>query len=886
MSTIAVIGTGYVGLTTGAYLAHLGHTVTCADIFEEKVARLKRGEVPILEAGLDELVAEGLAAGRLDFVVGATNAIPGAEFVFLCVQTPQGEDGSADLRFIREAAGAIGPLLDPECVVINKSTVPVGSTRVVEQALERDDVFVVSNPEFLREGSAVHDCLNPDRIVIGSDDQAAAMRVAKLFESLKAPLVITDPASAETIKYASNAFLATKVSYVNALANVCEAVGADVREVVLGMGYDKRIGFEFLKPGPGWGGSCFVGEETVLTRREGVMRVWTFADLFEEVERVGPTGWEVLSWRPGEPTPELLPVACFTARPYEGEVVDVRTKMGRRLTVTADHPFVTAAGGRPGDQVDAVTVVPAGDLGPGHWLPVAQGFPLLLDDAPEGIDLLAGLSDAGIEAREVIVRLSPAQLTEVDGCAGLSEARRREVRRSATMRLDELDRLGIPRSGGMYGTTTNGTYVPAVLPLDGWTWRMIGLYLAEGHCSTDGRRTRIAWSFHPTDEEDLVAEVAGLWADLGVKVTVRDMSTARQVSVSSRILAAWFSTALGRSCYTKRIPDQAWGAPASHKEELLRGLWDGDGSWSKVNGGPSVVLEYGTASRALADGMLRLLGDLGVVARLKVGRTPKSTVDTSWLTISGADQVEEAAWLLPDAEQRAVRASMHGQAKRTAPTGFRRASKNAAWVRVVDTTRRPYQGVVYSMEVPPSHTVVSSGGLVVHNCFPKDTRAMVRIAEDAGYDFGLLRGVITVNDEQYERMAAKVERMLGRDVDGATIAAWGLTFKARTDDLRDSPAIEVIRRLQRRGATIRAYDPAINEARAQLDGIDVGDDPYSVCEGADVLVVLTEWDEFRWLDFAKVAGLMRSARIVDTRNLLEPAAVRRRGFTYDGLGRA
>ena len=426
MSTIAVIGTGYVGLTTGAYLAHLGHTVTCADIYEDKVARLKRGDVPILEAGLDELVAEGLAAGRLDFVVGAENAILGAEFIFLCVQTPQGEDGAADLRYIRDAAAAIGPLLTAETVVINKSTVPVGSTRVVEQSLGRDDVFVVSNPEFLREGSAVHDCLNPDRIVIGSDDQAAAMRVAALFESLKAPLVITDPASAETIKYASNAFLATKVSYVNALANVCEAVGADVREVVLGMGYDKRIGFEFLKPGPGWGGSCF----------------------------------------------------------------------------------------------------------------------------------------------------------------------------------------------------------------------------------------------------------------------------------------------------------------------------------------------------------------------------------------------------------------------------------------------------------------------------PKDTRAMVRIAEDAGYDFGLLRGVITVNDEQYERMAAKVSRALGGVVDGATVAVWGLTFKARTDDLRDSPAIEVIRRLQARGATITAYDPAIHGPRPVLEGIEVGTDPYSVCEGADVLVVLTEWDEFRWLDFAKVAGLMRSARIVDTRNLLEPAAVRRRGFAYDGLGRA
>ena len=426
MSKITVIGTGYVGLTTGAYLAHLGHTVVCADVLADKVERLSRGEVPILEAGLDELVREGLDNGRLRFVLGAAAAVPDAEFVFLCVQTPQGSDGAADLTFIRQAAAEVGPVLQPECIVINKSTVPVGSTRVVEQALGRDDVFVVSNPEFLREGSAVHDCLNPDRIVIGSEDQAVAMRVASLFESLKAPLVITDPASAETIKYASNAFLATKVSFVNALANVCEGIGADVREVVLGMGYDKRIGFEFLKPGPGWGGSCF----------------------------------------------------------------------------------------------------------------------------------------------------------------------------------------------------------------------------------------------------------------------------------------------------------------------------------------------------------------------------------------------------------------------------------------------------------------------------PKDTLAMVHIAEGAGYDFGLLRGVITVNEEQYSRMMAKVERAVGGSLDGCSVAVWGLTFKARTDDLRDSPAIEVIRQMQARGAVVRAYDPAADPSSPELDGIEVVADPYAACEGAAVLVVLTEWDEFRWLDFAKVAGLMRTPRIVDTRNLLEPAAIRRRGFSYDGLGRA
>jgi len=429
MSTIAVIGAGYVGLTTAACFAHLGHKVTCADVVAEKVERLSRGDIPILEAGMPELVREGIDGGRLSFVLGASAAVVDAEFVYLCVPTPQSDDGSADLSYIRDAAAEIGPLLAPECIVVNKSTVPVGSARVVEEVLGRDDVSVVSNPEFMREGSAVHDCLNPDRIVIGSDDQVAAARVAELFSALRAPVIVTDPASAETIKYASNAFLATKVTFANAVANVCEAVGADVRDVLLGMGYDKRIGFEFLKPGPGYGGSCF----------------------------------------------------------------------------------------------------------------------------------------------------------------------------------------------------------------------------------------------------------------------------------------------------------------------------------------------------------------------------------------------------------------------------------------------------------------------------PKDISALIRIAEDAGYEFGLLRGVHEVNLQQFARVVAKVERMVGGSVEGQTIAAWGLTFKARTDDLRQSPAIEVLHRLSEMGAHLRAYDPAVTPAEAggdsRLDGISVGADPYGVCDGAAALVVLTEWDEFRRLDFAKVAAALAHPRVVDARNLLDPAALRRRGFTYEGIGR-
>lgn len=421
-SKIAVIGTGYVGLTTGACLAHMGHDVVCADIDEKKVAALNNGEVPILEDGLDNLVREGRRSGRLRFIVGAANAVADREFVYLCVPTPQGDDGSADLSYIEGAAREIGPVLAPEAIVINKSTVPVGSTRVVERALQRGDVAVVSNPEFLREGSAVHDFLNSDRVVIGSNDQAAAIRMAGLYIGLTAPIMVTDPASAETIKYASNAFLATKISFVNAVAAVCEAVGADVSDVVLGMGYDRRIGQEFLKPGPGWGGSCF----------------------------------------------------------------------------------------------------------------------------------------------------------------------------------------------------------------------------------------------------------------------------------------------------------------------------------------------------------------------------------------------------------------------------------------------------------------------------PKDTIALIRIAEDAGYDFRLLRGVVEVNNEQFERVVRKAVAAVGGDVAGRRIAAWGLTFKARTDDTRMSPAIEVIKRLQSLGADVVAFDPAI---RHEIEGIPVADSALESCADAELLLVLTEWDEFKWVDLDSVAEVMKSRRVVDTRNLLDRSRAQDAGFEYQGIGR-
>lgn len=264
MSRIAVIGTGYVGLTTGACLASLGHRVICADIDDEKVRLLQSGKVSILEEGLTEIVQLTMSRRDLEFVVGAENSVSEAEFVFLCLPTPQSDNGAADMSFIEAALKEISPLLRPNTIVVNKSTVPVGSSRFVEQVLGRNDTYVVSNPEFLREGTAVRDFLNPDRIVVGSDYAEAAQRVASLYSSIGAPVLLTDAASAETIKYASNAFLATKISFVNAIAAICEGVGADVQHVMRGMGYDRRIGNQFLQPGPGWGGSCFPKDTLAL----------------------------------------------------------------------------------------------------------------------------------------------------------------------------------------------------------------------------------------------------------------------------------------------------------------------------------------------------------------------------------------------------------------------------------------------------------------------------------------------------------------------------------------------------------------------------------------------------------------------------------------------
>src|SRR5215212_2245929 len=276
---IAVIGTGYVGLVTGAGLADFGNDVVCVDVDVRKIDALRRGVIPIYEPGLENLVSKNVGQRRLRFTTELPEAISGARAIFIAVGTPPRPDGSADLRYVEEVAHSIAKHMNGPKLVITKSTVPIGTGRLIEQIIESHNTghkaSIVSNPEFLREGSAIEDFMRPDRVVIGASDSESAALMKEIYaplHSLEIPFVVTNVESAELIKYAANGFLATKISFINEIAVLCETLGADVQDVARGIGLDSRIGPKFLQAGPGFGGSCFPKDTSAMAdiaRRNG-----------------------------------------------------------------------------------------------------------------------------------------------------------------------------------------------------------------------------------------------------------------------------------------------------------------------------------------------------------------------------------------------------------------------------------------------------------------------------------------------------------------------------------------------------------------------------------------------------------------------------------------
>ncbi len=914
MSVICVIGTGYVGLVTGTCLADLGNFVTCVDIIPEKIESLKHGILPIYEPGLEELVERNVQAGRLHFTTNYSEGLDNSDYIFIAVNTPTGtSQGRADMRYVESAARGIAQELDHHAIIINKSTVPVGSgdvvSRIIRKNLKRPEVpfAVVSNPEFLREGSAVQDFQNPDRVVLGSSDQEAARKVATLYLPLRAPIVITDLYTAEMIKYASNAFLATKISFINEIAQICERLGADVKEVAVGMGYDKRIGRAFLDAGLGYGGSCFEASETVFTLNSPNVTAERLDTLFAKggapflgnvVELVQPSDQRVLAFDLEAGQPILADVKAITRRPYKGTMVKINTSMGRTLRVTADHPVILHK-----DQ--QFTILPAAAVVPGDQLMALCELPAI--EQTTNLNLIDLLRDTDLEA-DVYVKPTDNTFSEQyeQFAAAIPQDMLKypnEIKRHNRMSLrlfrylSESHVLNIPAEKlQLYTAKGAATMISALIPVDVDLLRLCGYYLAEGYLAQDtGRagavRERVGFCFHE-QEAEYIADVQRILRRWGLKYIERHATSALTTIVSSRIFS-WLLRDVFR-CGTrsedKALPRLVFNVLPELRLELIRGAFSGDGAVTTVQDGQNLMLEYATVSKVLADGMTLLLQTLGVIPSIRTRWMNKSTQEAYILRVSGYEQIAALKNAFGNKHRARIESILAGYQRHIQPHGYKRHGAFATLV-VREVEYEDAETTVYSMETSTG-TLITSSGLISHNCFPKDVRALAHMADEAGLHPQLLHAVMDINHDQRRLVVTKLISILG-SLRGCTIGILGLAFKPNTDDMREAPSVDIIRWVTSQGAAVRVYDPvasktgreALESEGISLDAITFCSSAYEVAQGADALVIITEWNEFKSLNMLAIRNALRRPVLIDGRNIYEASEMNRLNFIYRGIGR-
>ncbi|MBI4349574.1 MAG: nucleotide sugar dehydrogenase [Elusimicrobia bacterium] len=800
---ICIVGSGYVGLVTGACLAEIGHRVVCVDSDKRKLALLKKGKNPIYEPGLDELLRKHRKSGSLTFAGSITEGLRfgkagDAEVVFIAVGTPPRPNGSADLSFVEAVAAEVARNMRSYTIIVDKSTVPVETGEWVRKTVEHFNTRkvpfdVASNPEFLSEGSAVKDFLKPDRIVLGVSSRRAEELLRSVYAPLRAPVLVTDVKSAELIKHASNSFLATKISFINAVSVICEKTGADVQKVAEGMGADRRIGPQFLRAGLGFGGFCLPPDERVVLRDpNGTVRTLTMESAYRELRESG--GWEALSLDTGADRLVFRAVTSVSRRPYDGLLVRVRTQAGRSVRVTSDHPLIVRRG-------DGWQTLGAADAGANDGLPLCLRLPSGSGGA--GYDLIDALKARRPDFfGRVLVRprhgarwrLSPDARKALLSIAG-GDARRvhevsalgRPLRLSEFLALEETGFLRAERASLELGIGTEpSAFVPAVLGSSPELRRLLG----------GARGTREVIAIHcRRDDESQLHEARTLLSGLGIRFFDAHVPRhrARRVAVRSRVFAFFVREVLGQGRDAQAdappLPPPPGGARAT---------------------GRAAVLERAEVAQ--------LSGELAVV-------------------------------------------------------------------RVLSTERERYAGPVYSLEVEGTETFAAGSGLVVHNCFPKDLEAFYWIAQKKGYDFKLLQAVKEINEHQKEWPLRSIETELW-NLEGKTVAVLGLSFKPNTDDLRFAPSLEIIEKLHAHRVKVTAYDPvAMAKARPLLKRVRFAKSAYDAVTGADCLILVTEWAEFRELDFEKVKRLMRHPIVLDGRNFFDPVGLRALGFTYKGVGR-
>ncbi len=925
---VAVVGTGYVGLVTGTCLAETGNTVVCVDIKPEIVEKLNSGRIHLYEPGLEELVKKNRAAGRLSFTGDLAAAVKSARVIFVAVPTPELSSGHVGMQYVNKVVDDVAALFRERPgvgpVLILKSTVPPGTNRAVADRMAAagcPHVAIASNPEFLKEGAAIDDFMKPDRVVVGVREESAAVVLRELYgpyTTAERPFVVMSPESAEMTKYAANALLATKISFINEIANLCDATGADVNAVRVGIGHDQRIGTQFLAPGPGYGGSCFTAEETVFVVETDGVRAVSLQTLFARVARrsgvcaavgagasgedegsaVVPSAEEplrVLAWDLAEGRAVVSDVHVLTKRPFSGAMIDIRAGMGRRLRVTEDHPVIVWT-------EDGTEIVPAADVRPGQQLAALHALPEV--PATKELDLIELLAGASLEKD---VHVAPtddaftAQYTRFGSHVPAEMLRHPlEIKEHNRMRLPLFRLL---RARGvldvdssrlqLYTAKGAATRLNARIALDADFARLCGYYLAEGFISKDtGRagavRHRVGFCFHVAETE-YTSDLHRILRRLGLKFLEKVDGKAHSTIVSSRVFAWLLRDVLGCGVRSedKNLPAFALSAPRAIRMEIARGAFSGDGSVTLLQDGKNLMYEYATVSKSLADGMALLLQSLGVVVSIRQRMMNKSTMPAYILRVSGYDQLLALRDVFGGKHRERIQTVLDGYERHIQPHGHRRdGDVSRLTVRSVEAETSEQQ--VYSLETTHG-TVIASSGLVCHNCFPKDVKGLVAVARRLGLTLRVAEAVDAANDVQKEVLFAKINRHFAGKLAGKTIALWGLAFKPKTDDIREAPALTLIDGLLTAGVAVRAFDPeAVKNVREKYrDTITYADNPLAALDGADALVLVTEWPEFRSPDFADVKRRLKTPVIFDGRNLFaaQERTLRDLGFSYYGIGR-
>lgn len=891
---ITIFGSGYVGLVTGTCLADVGNHVLCVDVDEDKIARLQQGEVPIHEPGLASLLKRNAAAGRLEFTTDVVEGVEFGEIQCIAVGTPPDEDGSADLQYVLQVADTIGKHMKDYRLIMDKSTVPVGTADKVRATVQAAldvrgvvyDFDVVSNPEFLKEGAAIDDFMKPDRIVVGTDNP----RPSELMRELYSPfnrnrdrLLIMDIRSAELTKYAANSMLATKISFMNEMSQIAEQVGADIENVRLGIGSDPRIGFSFIYPGAGYGGSCFHPDELLFIDRGDGVECVSFEDIFDIVET--ESSIKVLSGDVKGLRFENLDQV--TVRDYEDDLIEISFYLGKTIRVTKDHPVSVF-----NDGILTVKLAETVEEGDSVILPFGE-FP----EQDIEIDLLDEIRQTDFVEKAWLNNLDFVnnEFDRIKDSISIKEPR--DIKNTGTVRIkDVLEYKSILDAdysdSVIFTARSKSTTIPYKYKLDADFARLIGYYLAEGWISSDyGRnnveRKRLGLSFG-AHEDEYINDVKGIFQKLGIKFTDRIDNGACKLIVSSNLFAYLFEHVLacGLNCYSKTIPSQIFNLSSDLKFEFLKGLFRGDGGIVRLNDGKNLNIEYGTVSKRLAQSLILLLQSFKIVCSLKTGYANKSTVETYIVRINGLDQVIRIGELFGD-KWLNYKSIADNYQRNIKPLAYQKED-NFAIVKVKSVAKDVYNGQVYSIESANSH-LVATGGILIHNCFPKDVQALTRTSQQIGLDAGILQAVERVNREQQQVLFRKISKHFDADLRGRRFALWGLAFKPNTDDMRDAPSRKLMEALWDAGAIVQAYDPeAMSEARriyGDRADLELCDSPEDTLDGVDALVIITEWKLFRSPDFDFIKSRLKQAVIFDGRNLYEPQRMRERGFVYYAIGR-